>query len=101
VRGRVLEIAGPERLSLDALARAVMAHEHWSGSPRHVPRSALQLAAWSLGLARPGFGRRVRTALAMDTMAPVDVTTTRAAFPDLPCTAVSTVVGRTARVARG
>jgi len=31
----------------------------------------------------------------------VDVTATRAAFPDLPCTAVSTVLGRTARAAPG
>ena len=101
LRGRVLEIAGAERLGLDALARAVMAHEGWSGAPRHVPRSALHLASWTLGRARPGFRRQVRTALAMDTMDPVDVTTTRDAFPDLPCTAVSTVVGRTSAGARG
>ncbi len=101
LRGQVLEIAGPERLSLHRLACAVMEHEGWPGSPRHVPRRALQAAAWTLGRVRPGLGRQLRAALAMDTILAVDVDVgaTRAAFPDLPCTAVSTVVARTVRAA--
>jgi uncharacterized protein YbjT (DUF2867 family) len=99
LRGRVLEIAGPESLGLLDLARAVMAHEGWSGSPRRVPRGMLRLAAATVGRVRPASGRQVRAALAMDTLPPVDTTATPAEFPDLPCSAVSTVIERAPRSA--
>jgi NADH dehydrogenase len=97
LRGRVLEIAGPESLGLLDLARAVMAHEGWPGSPRRVPRGALRLAAATVGRVRPATGRQVRAALAMDTLRPVDTAAMAAELPDLPRTAVSTVIGQTPR----
>ena len=95
LRGRILEIAGPERLGLLDLARAVMAREGWSGLPRRVPRGALRLAAATVGRVRPALGRQIRGALAMDTMVSTTTAPTRAEFPDLACTAVSAVLGRT------
>ena len=92
LRGRALEIAGPEALGIEALARSVMAVHGWPGTPRRVPRAALQVLARTVGVVRPAVGRQVRAALAMDRMPAVDCSPLRAEFPDLPCTAVSTVV---------
>jgi uncharacterized protein YbjT (DUF2867 family) len=92
LRGRVLEIAGPERLSLGDLARAVMARHGWPGAPRRVPRAALRLMAQTAGRANPALGRKVRASLAMDRMPTVDCSALRSEFPDLPSTPVSSVV---------
>jgi NADH dehydrogenase len=97
LRSRVLEVAGPEPLGLEALARAVMASHGWAGTPRRIPRSALQVMSRTVGVVRPALGRQLRAALAMDRMPTVDCSPLRAELPDLPCTPVSTLLGRTAQ----
>jgi NADH dehydrogenase len=92
LRGRILEIAGPEAVGLETLARAVMARNGWPGTPRRVPRAALHLMAHTLGVVRPALGRQARASLAMDTMARADTSATRSEFPQLPCRAVSSLV---------
>lgn len=66
LRGQTLEIAGPEPIGLEALARTVMAAHDWPGTPRRVPRAALQVLARTVGVVRPQLGRQVRASLAMD-----------------------------------
>lgn len=85
---------GPECLTLDALARAVMAQRGWTGVPRRVPRGALRVLAQTAGRARPALGRQVRASLAMDGMPTVDCSALRAELPDLPATPVSSVLRR-------
>jgi uncharacterized protein YbjT (DUF2867 family) len=92
LRGRVLEIAGPQALGLAALAQAVMTHEGWPGTPRRVPRPALQVLAQTVGRLHPAFGRRARASLAMDRMASVNCTAVRNELPDLPATPVSALL---------
>ncbi|HET8602883.1 MAG TPA: NAD(P)H-binding protein [Marmoricola sp.] len=95
LRGRTLQITGPERLTLEELAGLVMAHHGWPGRPRRVPRAVLRAVA-ATGPLRPAVSRRARAALAMDVLAPVDDHETRAAFPDLPRTRVSELFGQRA-----
>ena len=92
LRGRVLEICGPEAVTLTQLAEMVMAHRGWAGTPRHVPRPALHVMANTVGLFKPGMALQARAALAMDELPTTSDTELRAEFADLPCTPVSQVV---------
>ena len=92
LRGRVLEICGPEAVTLTQLAEMVMAQHGWTGRPRHVPRPVLHAMANTVGLLKPEVSRQARAALAMDELPTTDDTTLRREFPDLPCTPVSHVV---------
>lgn len=92
LRGEILELCGPEAWSLRRLATELMAARGVGGRPRRVPRPALHAMVATAGRLRPALGRQAAAALAMDVLPPVDDTTTRARFPDLPCTPVSAVV---------
>lgn len=88
-RGQKLEIGGPENLTLDDLARLVVAHRGGLDGPRHIPRAALHAMAATVGRLRPELGRQARTALAMDQSDmtfSAGVNGARARFPGLPCT---------------
>ena len=64
LRGRTIDVTGPEPRTLDQLARGVMSAHGWEGEPRHVPRAALRLAALLPG--QPG--RMAKASLAMDVL---------------------------------
>jgi NADH dehydrogenase len=66
-RGRVIDVEGPEDLTLSQLAAVVAAELGSDAAPRHVPRPLLHLMAITAGLVRPELGRQARAALAMDT----------------------------------
>jgi NADH dehydrogenase len=92
LRGRVLEISGPEPATMSELAHQLMTRMRWAGDPRHVPRPMLHVMAKTVGMVRPGVRRQARAALAMETLRrgeaiPVDV-------PGLPRTRESEVVAR-------
>lgn len=95
-RGRILEISGPERLTLEQLATLVMEQHGWPGKPRRLPRLALRAMAIVAAPVRPDLARRARASLAMDVLPPVDDHPTRAAFPDLPAVPVSRLIAQTA-----
>ena len=92
LRGRTLDICGPERATLAGLAAKVMAHRGVNAKPRRIPRAVLHLMASTVGRVRPALGRQARTSLAMDRMPTSHDEATRAEFPDLPSTPVSAVV---------
>ena len=94
LRGCTLEIAGPERLTLEELATLVMRHHGWPGRPRRLPRSALRVMAAVAAPVRPDLARQARASLAMDVLPPVDDQETRRAF-DLPAVPVSLLLSRT------
>jgi uncharacterized protein YbjT (DUF2867 family) len=94
LRGRVLEICGPEPATLLELATMVMTRRGWDGSPRRVPRPILHVMANTVGRVRPEIGRQSRAALAMDTMPVRRDDALRAEFPDLPRTPVSEAIAR-------
>jgi hypothetical protein len=55
-----------------------------------VPRPVLRILAGTLGRIRPEVGRQARAALIMDRVAFThDATSIRKAYPDLPCTPLS------------
>ena len=92
LRGRVLEICGPEPVTLTRLAEMVMTQHGWTGRPRHVPRPVLHAMANTVGLLKPEMALQARAALAMDEVPATHDTELRDEFQDLPCTPVSHVV---------
>jgi NADH dehydrogenase len=94
LRGRTLEISGPERLTLEQLATLLMEHHGWTGKPRRVPRWALRLMTTLAAPVRPDLARQARASLAMDLLPPVDDQATRAAFPGLPAMPVSRLLAQ-------
>ena len=92
LRGRVLEICGPEPATLTRLAEMVMTQHGWTGRPRHVPRPMLHVMANTVGLLKPEMALQARAALAMDEVPATHDTDLRDEFQDLPCTPVSHVV---------
>lgn len=92
LRGRVLEICGPEPVTLTRLAEMIMTQHGWTGKPRHVPRPMLHAMANTIGLLKPEMALQARAALAMDELPTTDDAELRDEFPDLPCTPVSQVV---------
>ncbi len=69
-RGRVMDVVGPEPLSLEELAGRVMQAHGWPGAPRRVPRPLLRSGAVTVGAVAPSVGRRLRAALALDDLGP-------------------------------
>jgi len=96
LRGTVLEVGGPENLTLCELARRVQQARGWSGPPRHVPPLALRAMSVMLAGIHPRSARRAVAALAMDSMpVPYDPSSARQAHPWLSCTRVRAGAGPT------
>lgn len=83
LRGSVIEVGGPDNLTMTQFARLV------TGQPRqgHIPRTALRVAGAALAPIRPAQARLMRAALVMDTEdLRFDPGASRAAYPWLTCT---------------
>lgn len=92
-RGQTLEIGGPENLTLNQLARLVAGSRGAATAPRHLPPAALRTIAATIGRLRPGLGRQVRAALAMDTdNLTFEHDDVRARFAELPCTSAEDIL---------
>lgn len=65
--GQLLEVGGPQRLTMTALAKAVQLTAGYDGEPRHLPRLMLRAMALTAGAVSPVRARQARTALVMDT----------------------------------
>ena len=93
-RGSLMQIGGPDTVTLSELAALVQAVDGGTGEPRHVPRLALKGLAGSVGRVRPAFGRQLRMALAMDSMdLTFDAVAMPATSPPLPGTPLSGCLG--------
>ncbi|QGN58504.1 SDR family oxidoreductase [Nostocoides sp. HKS02] len=99
LRGRTLEICGPQQATLRELASMVMAQRGWPGHPRRIPRPVLHLMAAVTSLVRPQLARQARASLAMDSLPTARDDALRAEFPDLPRIPVSDIVARTVSIA--
>jgi uncharacterized protein YbjT (DUF2867 family) len=89
VRGRTLEIGGPDDLTMNQLGLAVQLAAGRGGPIRHVPPGLMRLAAGPVGRINPAIGRQLRAALAMDSHnLPAPDGSARLRYPDLPETSL-------------
>jgi uncharacterized protein YbjT (DUF2867 family) len=88
-RGETLEIGGPDDLTFNQMAQAVLTADGGTGTPRHIPPAALMLMANTVGRLNPQLGRQTRAALVMDrTDFTFDARPIHNSYPGLPCTAL-------------
>ena len=96
MRGTVVEIGGPENLTLNDMSRALQSADGGDAAARHVPRLALRVAAATVGRVAPHFGRMARGALVMDRIdLSFDAAPFRRAYPQVPTTSLSEVLAAT------
>src|SRR5438552_8879065 len=87
LRGKTLEVGGPENLSLNQLAAAIQKAAGRAMPPRHVPRAALRMMALALKPINPTMARMARAALVMDSAnLSFDATDIHLAYPGLSAT---------------
>ena len=99
-RGCILEIGGPDNLSLNQLAAAIQHAAGRLAAPRHVPRLALRLMARSARYLKPDLGRQARAALVMDQADfRFDPTAIRQAYPGVSCTSLDMCLRQSAAAA--
>jgi NADH dehydrogenase len=87
LRGRVIEVGGPENLTFNQLAALLQDVRGSDGKVRHIPRAVLRVLA--LGARQP------RAALVMDSVdMTFDAASARAAYADLPASGLRAALTR-------
>lgn len=72
LRGRTLQISGPEVLTPWQLAAMVQQANDWTGTPRHLPLPVARAVGAVLSPFRPDLARRIALGIAMDEPQPLD-----------------------------
>jgi NADH dehydrogenase len=95
LRGEVLEVGGPENLTMSAFVEVFQTVTGTSGKVTHIPPIAMRLTAVTLGMVNPGLVRQIRAGIVMDTRSQAfDATETRRRFPSIPMTSLGDVITR-------
>ena len=84
-------------MTLDDLARMVVAHQGGRGGPRHIPRAALHAMAATVGRLRPDSADKREPhsrSDQSDMTFPAGVDGVRSRFPGLPCTSPQEALDR-------
>jgi NADH dehydrogenase len=94
-RGKVVEVAGPENLTLDQLVEITRAASGRSGRVSHTPRTVMRLLSIALRPVNTMQAGQIGAALLMDTRdMTVDGPAVRAAYPSIPMTTAAVVAER-------
>jgi len=94
-RGKVVEVPGPENLTLDQLVEIIETACGRSGRVSHTPRAAMRLLSIALRPIDRMRAGQIGAALVMDTRdMTMDGRAVRAAYPSIPMTTATTVAER-------
>lgn len=95
LRGKVVEVPGPENLTLDQLVEIIENAWGRSGGVSHSPRAVMRLLSIALRPINRMRADQIGAALVMDTRdMTIDGRAVRAAFPSIPMTTAATVAER-------
>ncbi len=95
LRGQVVDVPGPENLTLDQLVEITEQATGRSGHVTHTPRIAMRLLSLALRPIDPMRAGQIGAALVMDTRdMTVDGRAVRAAYPSIPMTTAAVVAER-------
>ena len=101
-RGKVVEVPGPENLTLDQLVEITRAASGRSGHVSHSPRSIMRLLSIALRPVNRMRAGQIRAALLMDTLdMTIDDPSVRAEYPSIPMTTAAVVAERLYRAPTG
>ena len=89
-RGQILQIGGPQNLSLNQLAATLQEAAGLAGEPRRVPRAVLRSMAIGLRPFKTDLARQAEAALVMDSAnMTFEATAVYVAYPDIPKTTLA------------
>ena len=95
MRGEVVEVGGPENLSMATFVEVFQAQTGSTGRVGHVPPLAMRLAALAMRVANPSMARQIQAGFVMDTRPQAfDALETRRRYPAIPVTSLGAVVRR-------
>jgi uncharacterized protein YbjT (DUF2867 family) len=95
LRGRLLEVAGPENLTFTEFADRLITASGKPGSIRHIPLPMLRAMSVLARPLSPAFARQAQAAVVMNTTdATVDLSAVRDQFPSVPATTLDEVIRR-------
>jgi len=93
LRGRALDVGGPENLTFNELARRI---ERAAGRPnvtRHVPRAVMRVASTLLAAVKPPLAGQIRGGVVMDTAdMSYDASSRLREFPSIPLTSLDQII---------
>ena len=95
LRGRVIEVGGPEDLTMTEFARAFQRETGANGRIGHIPRPLMRLGSTLAKPINPAMARQIQASLIMDTQPQAfDASATRRDYPSIPVTSLSAAVRR-------
>jgi NADH dehydrogenase len=95
LRGRVIEVGGPENLTMTEFARAFQRETGANGRIGHIPRPLMRLGSALARPINPAMARQIQAGLIMDTQPQAfDASATRRDYPSIPVTSLAAVVRR-------
>jgi uncharacterized protein YbjT (DUF2867 family) len=95
LRGKVLEVGGPEDISFNGIVELFRVHAGAKGNAGHVPLSVMRAMSVLMRPVKPDLARQVRAGVVMDTAdMRFDAASTRGRYPAIPVTTMREVIGR-------
>jgi NADH dehydrogenase len=93
LRGRVIELGGPDDVTFNQFAAELGRVAQIDGPVRHIPRPMLRAMAFLMRPFKPQFARQAHAAVVMDTEGMTfDASRVRASMPDVPTTDLTTAL---------
>ena len=95
LRGEVIEVGGPENLTMIDFVEVFQSVTGTSGKVSHIPPIAMRLAAVTVGMVNQEMARQIRAGIVMDTRSQAfDALEARERYPSIPTTSLGDVVKR-------
>jgi uncharacterized protein YbjT (DUF2867 family) len=95
LRGLVIEVGGPENLTMTEFVRAFRRETGANGRIGHIPRPLMRIGSIVARPINPAIARLIQAGLIMDTQPQAfDASATRQHYPSIPVTSLAEVVGR-------
>lgn len=95
LRGRTIDVGGPENLTLNNLATRIEQAAGKANVTRHVPRPLMRVASVLLAPIKPTLAAQIRSGVLMDTMdLSFDASSRGREFPSIPLTTLNEVIAR-------
>lgn len=102
MRGRLIEVGGPENLTMNEFVEVFRSETSASGKVGHVPLGAMRVMAVLMKLINPTMARQVQAGIVMDTRPQAfDALETRNRYPSIPVASLADVVRRDFRDSPG
>lgn len=98
LRGRVIEVGGPDNLTMTEFVRAFQRQAGVGGRIGHIPRPLMRLGSIVARPINPAMARQIQAGLVMDTQPQAfDASAMRRRYPSIPVTSLAAVVERNLR----